>query len=126
MSFQEDHYIIMNNHHQRIVKITGELREGKFEIKISHWKLLIETNRYYEIKPENGVVKRIYKEKLNTVCDETKSYVNGFLSCSAYCNEDRINDMQIEILKLLQLKIKTYINELQLNQRAIDRYSLSG
>lgn len=116
----------MNNHHQRIVKVSGELREGKFEIKISHWKLLIETNRYYEIKPENGVVKRIYKEKLNTVCDETKSYVNGFLSCSAYCNEDRINDMQIEILKLLQLKIKTYINELQLNQRAIDRYSLSG
>lgn len=126
MSFQEDHYIIMNNHHQRIVKITGELREGKFEIKISHWKLLIETNRYYEIKPENGVVKRIYKEKLNTVYDETKSYVNGFLSCSAYCNEERINDMHIEILKLLQLKIKTYINELQLNQRAIDRYSLSG
>ncbi|MBY3619560.1 hypothetical protein HGO21_08385 [Acinetobacter sp. CUI P1] len=62
MSFQEDHYIIMNNHHQRIVKVSGELREGKFEIKITHWKLLIETNRYYEIKPENGVVKRIYKE----------------------------------------------------------------
>ncbi|MCR8660231.1 hypothetical protein [Paenibacillus endoradicis] len=113
------------NSHKNLVKVTGEIREGEFDIKISLWKLLIETNRYYEIKPENGAVKRIYKEKLHTIIDESKSYTNGFLTCSAFCIEDRINDMQIEIVQKLQLRISAYIDDLRLNQNAINqRYHL--
>jgi len=109
------------NSQKSLVKVTGEIREGEFDIKISLWKLLIETNRYYEIKPENGAVKRIYKEKLHTIIDESKSYTNGFLSCSAFCIEDRIHDMKIEIVHKLQLKITSYLDDLRLNQKAINQ-----
>lgn len=105
----------------RIFKVSAELEKSQFDIKVSPWKLLIETNRYYEIKPENGPVKRIYKEKLNTVVEESKSYTNGFLSCSAFCIEDQVNDMKMLIVQNLQLKIKDYMNELQLNQKAIEQ-----
>lgn len=108
----------------RIFKVSAELEKGQFDIKVSPWKLLIETNRYYEIKPENGPVKRIYKEKLNTVVEESKSYTNGFLSCSAFCIEDQVNDMKMLIVQKLQLKIKDYMNELQLNQKAIEQNCL--
>lgn len=110
--------------HIRIVKVSAEVERDEYDVKVSHWKLLLETNRYYEIKPESGPVKRIYKEKLNTVVDETKSYADGFLSCSAFCIEDRVNEMQIEILRKLQLKINSYRDELQLNQKALEQQHL--
>ncbi|UQZ32281.1 hypothetical protein C2I18_01195 [Paenibacillus sp. PK3_47] len=108
----------------RIVKVSAEIEKDEFDIKVSHWKLLLETNRYYEIKPESGPVKRIYKEKLNTVVDETKSYTDGFLSCSAFCAEERVNEMQLEMLRKLQLKINSYRDELQLNQKALEEQQL--
>jgi hypothetical protein len=109
------------NNQIRIVKVSAEIEKDEFDIKVSHWRLLLETNRYYEIKPEFGPVKRIYKEKLNTVTDETKSYADGILSCSAFCIEDRVNEMQLEILRKLQLKINSFRDELQLNQKAIEQ-----
>ncbi|MNC49002.1 hypothetical protein D3C76_646100 [compost metagenome] len=87
--------------------------------------MLLETNRYYEIRPENGPVKRIYKEKLNTIVDETKSYTDGILACSAFCTEEHVNEMHMKILQSLQSKVNTYMNELQLNQRAIEQ-QISG
>ncbi|WP_156830096.1 hypothetical protein [Paenibacillus sp. HW567] len=116
--------IVITNSHIRIVKVSAEIEKDEYEFKVSHWRLLLETNRYYEIKPENGPVKRIFKEKLNTIVDETKSYTDGFLACSAFCDEERIDEMQSEILKNLQLKINVYMNELQLNQKAIDQQYL--
>ncbi|MNW68027.1 hypothetical protein D3C74_467160 [compost metagenome] len=56
--------------------------------------------------------------------DESKSYTAGQLSCSAFCIEDRINEMQIEILHKLQLKINDYMNQLHLNQKAIERQTI--
>jgi hypothetical protein len=109
------------NNQIRIVKVSGEIEKDEFDIKVSYWRLLLETKRYYEIKPELGPVKRIYKEKLNTVTDETKSYADGILSCSAFCIEDRVNEMQVEILRKLQLKINSFRDELQLNQKAIEQ-----
>ncbi|MNC38024.1 hypothetical protein D3C75_866130 [compost metagenome] len=110
--------------HIRIVKVSAAIEKDEFDVKVSHWRLLLETNRYYEIKGEDGPVKRIYKEKLNTVVDESKSYTAGQLSCSAFCIEDRINEMQIEILHKLQLKINDYMNQLHLNQIAIERQTI--
>ncbi|WP_052380527.1 hypothetical protein [Paenibacillus camerounensis] len=110
--------------HIKIVKVSAAVEKDAFDVTVSHWKLLLETNRYYEIKAEDGPVKRIYKEKLNTVVDETKSYSAGQLSCSAFCAEDRINEMQIEILRNLQLKINHYMHELDLNMKAIQRQSI--
>ncbi|WNS44634.1 hypothetical protein [Paenibacillus sp. MMS20-IR301] len=104
----------------KIVRVSAQLEKDAFAVQVSHWRLLVETNRYYEIKPESGPVKRIYKEKLNTVVDDTKAYSDGYLACSAFCIEDRINDMHIEMLHQLQLKVKAYMEELQLNQRAIE------
>lgn len=112
------------NSHIKIVKVSAAIERDEFAVKVSHWKLLLETSRYYEIRGEEGPVKRIYKEKLNTVVDETKSYSAGQLSCSAFCAEDRINEMQIEMLRKLQLKINQYMNELHLNMKAIQRQSI--
>ncbi|ETT57695.1 hypothetical protein C173_31516 [Paenibacillus sp. FSL R7-277] len=104
----------------KIFKVTVQLEKDEYGLEVSHWRLLVETNRYYEIKPESGPVKRIYKEKLNTVVDDTKSYTDGYLACSAFCNEDRIDDMHTEMLHALQLKIKAYMDELHLNQQALE------
>jgi len=104
----------------KIFKVSAQLEKDEFDVTVSHWKLLLETGRYYEIKPESGPVKRIYKEKLHTVVDDTKFYTNGFLACSAFCIEDRIQEMHIEILHKLQMKVKAYMDELRMNQRAIE------
>lgn len=104
----------------KIYKVSVQLEKDEFDVTVSHWRLLLETNRYYEIKPESGPVKRIYKEKLNTVVDDTKFYIDGYLACSAFCIEDRIDDMHIEILHKLQMKVNAYMDELRLNQRAIE------
>ncbi|WP_379150837.1 hypothetical protein [Paenibacillus sp. sgz5001063] len=106
------------------MKVSAEIEKDEYEIKVSHWRLLLETNRYYEIKPESGPVKRIYKEKMNTVVDETKSYTDGILTCSAFCIEDQVSEMHIKILQNLQSKVNCYMNELQLNQKAIEQLSL--
>ncbi len=111
------------NNTLRFFKVTGELRKDKCEFTIDPWKLLLETQRYYEIRPENGAVKRIYKEKLNTTVVETKQYANGLLCCSAFCTEDRIEDLQRLILNQLQTSIKTYMEDLKLNLVALSRYS---
>lgn len=111
------------NNQIKIVKVSAEIEKDEFDVKVSHWRLLLETNRYYEIKPEQGPVKRIYKEKLNTVTDETKAYADGYLSCSAFCIEDNVNEMQMEILRKLQLKINAIQEELHLNQKAITRHN---
>lgn len=104
----------------KIFKVTVQLEKDEYDVEVSHWRLLAETNRYYEIKPESGPVKRIYKEKLNTVVDDTKSYTDGYLACSAFCIEDRIHDMHIEMLHKLRMKVNAYMDELQLNQQAIE------
>jgi len=114
----------MNRFHNslRFFKVTGELRKDNYEFKIAPWKLLLETQRYYEIKPESGAVKRIYKEKLNTTVVETKQYANGTLCCSAFCTEDQIEDLRKIIIKQLQASVKTYLDDLHLNQLALNRY----
>lgn len=104
----------------KIYKVTVQLEKDEYGIEVSHWRLLVETNRYYEIKPENGPVKRIYKEKLNTVVDDTKAYQGGVLACSAFCHEDRIEDMHTLMLDQLQIKIRAYMDALHLNQQAIE------
>ncbi|WP_340024328.1 hypothetical protein MHI24_04270 [Paenibacillus sp. FSL K6-1096] len=105
----------------KIYKVTMQLEKDECGIEVSHWRLLVETSRYYEIKPENGPVKRIYKEKLHTVVDDTKAYQGGMLACSAFCHEDRIEDMHSLMLDSLQLKIRTYLEALHLNQQAIEQ-----
>ncbi|GGG61508.1 hypothetical protein [Paenibacillus radicis (ex Gao et al. 2016)] len=102
-------------------KVTGDLNNGELLFRIGKWKLLIETNRYYEIKPETGAVKRLYKEKLNTICEESKHFAHGFLSCSVFCREDHIHDMKLQIIHKLESNIQTYLNELALNQLAIQK-----
>jgi len=110
----------------RFFKVTGELCKDKYAITIAPWKLLIETPRYFEIKPENGgPVKRIFKEKMNTTIIETKQYANGMLSCSAFCTEDRIEEIQKTVLERLQESVMAYMADLQLNQLAINRHSSS-
>ncbi|MFC4598439.1 hypothetical protein [Cohnella hongkongensis] len=106
----------------RFVKVTGELRKDKCEFKIAPWRLLLETQRYYEIRPEHGAVKRIYKEKLNTTTLETKQYANGTLCCSAFCTEDRVEEIQQVILHQLEASVKTYMNDLRMNLLALNRY----
>ncbi|WP_256761663.1 hypothetical protein [Cohnella sp. WQ 127256] len=107
-----------------LFKVTGELKNSTFIFHVSPWKLLIETNRYYEIKPQAGAVKRIYKEKVNVISDDIKHYAEGFLSCSAFCREDSIPDIQRNIVHHLQTTLHAYLNDLHLNQSAIDQQLL--
>lgn len=105
----------------KIVKITGSLHKDKLDFDISEWKLLIETNRYYEIKSEEGpVVKRIFKEKMNQIIEESKHYVNGSLTCSVFCTTDHVQDIMKEIKHKLLQTIQTYMHDLQLNIKALD------
>jgi len=112
------------NSQNRIFKVSVELKRNELDISINPWKLLIETNRYYEIKPEDGQVKRIYKEKLNTIVDETKFYTDGHLYCSAFCTEEHIDDMRLMIIKNFQNKVNAYMSDLRLNQMTIEQQLL--
>lgn len=103
----------------QIYKISAELKKDQFKLLVIPWKLLIETNRYYEIREENGPVKRLYKEKLNTITMDTKSYANGTIVCSAFCSEDYIHQTKKEIVKKLGHIIDSYIEELRVNQKTI-------
>lgn len=107
------------NSSKKLYQVTGELQRDQLDFKVSPWKLLIETNRYYEIKPANGSVKRLYKEKLNTPAHETKYYTDGTLSVSAFCLEEHIDEIQQMIIEQMKLKISNYMKDLELNQKAL-------
>ncbi|MFF2483087.1 hypothetical protein [Paenibacillus sp. NPDC058071] len=114
----------MNNKKSHFYKVTGELNNGELSFNVASWKLLIETNRYYEIKHEDGTVKRLYKEKLNVVTDETKHYAGGYLCCSAFCLHEDIDDLQLCIIQQLETCIEGYRCKLELNQNAINKQYL--
>lgn len=103
-----------------IYKVTGILHGDRLEFNIEKWKTLITTQRYYEIKSSEGIVKRIYKEKIGILVDETKQYANGKLSCSAFCPEEKVDSIQILIIQRLQLLITNYIEDLHLNRKALE------
>lgn len=50
------------NSSKQLYQVTGDLRRDQLNFKVTPWKLLIETNRYYEIKPANGAVKGCIKK----------------------------------------------------------------
>ncbi|MGG6310227.1 hypothetical protein [Paenibacillus macerans] len=102
-----------------LYQVTGELQKDQLHFKITPWKLLIETNRYYEIKPMHGSVKRLYKEKLNMAIHETKSYADGILMVSAFCREEHIEEIQTILIDQLASKINNYLKDLELNQKAL-------
>ncbi|GJM81049.1 hypothetical protein MJ257_16440 [Paenibacillus timonensis] len=81
--------------------------------------MLIETNRYYEIKPITGPVKRLYKEKLNIAVQETKHYSDGTLAISAFCQEEHIEDIRVYLIEQLDSKINNYLKDLELNKQAL-------
>lgn len=109
---------------KKLFKVTGELHKDQLEFKVSVWKLLIETNRYYEIKPMTGAaVKRLYKEKLNAATLETQYYANGALVVSAFCMEEYIEEIQQRIIDQLESEINIYMHELALNRKAIEGVS---
>ncbi|MCM3786288.1 hypothetical protein M3231_25410 [Neobacillus mesonae] len=103
----------------QIYKVSADLKKDQIKISTIPWKLLIETNRYYEIREGSGPVKRLYKEKLNTIIYETKSYANASIACSAFCSEEDITRMKNEMIKELGHIIDSYIHELRINQKAV-------
>lgn len=107
------------NSSKQLYQVTGELRRDQLNFKVTTWKLLIETNRYYEIKPAKGAVKRLYKEKLNLAVHETKSYFDGTLMVSGFCMEEHIVEMQRMIVDQLESIIRKYLKDLELNQKAL-------
>ncbi|WP_374019190.1 hypothetical protein ABU162_05540 [Paenibacillus thiaminolyticus] len=109
------------NNKSSLFQVIGELNRGELQFKICEWKLLIETKRYLEIKAPNGMVKRIYKEKINVVIGDTKYYADGQLSCSAFCSEDDISNLKIAIVKQLKQQIAALMSDLQINQNALSK-----
>ncbi|BFH30366.1 hypothetical protein [Paenibacillus melissococcoides] len=109
------------NNQSILFQVIGELNRGELQFQICEWKLLIETKRYLEIKAPNGMVKRIYKEKINVVIGDTKYYSDGHLSCSAFCVEDDISTIKIAIVKQLKQQIDALMSDLQINQSALSK-----
>ncbi|MGN8769545.1 hypothetical protein ACTNDP_03370 [Paenibacillus barengoltzii] len=109
----------MNSSKKFLYQVVGNLHKDQLEFKVTPWKLLIETNRYYEIKAATGPVKRLYKEKLNTAVLETKHYCDGRLIASVFCREGHIEEAERIIINHLAAKIDTYMKDLQLNQKVL-------
>lgn len=107
------------NSSRTLYQITVELRKDQLASKITPWKLLVETNRYYEIKPITGSVKRLYKEKLNTAIQETKHYADGLLTISAFCHEEHLQEIRSYLIEQLEERINHYMNDLELNKKAL-------
>lgn len=111
----------VNNNKSILFQVIGELNRSELQFQVCEWKLLIETNKYLEIKAPNGVVKRIYKEKLNVVIGDTKYYADGQLSCSAFCSEDDISNIKTAIVTQLKKQIAALMSDLQINQIALSK-----
>lgn len=107
------------NSSKTLYQITVELRKDQLASRITPWRLLVETNRYYEIKPITGSVKRLHKEKLNTAIQETKHYSDGILAISAFCQEEHIEDIRVYLIEQLDSKINNYLKDLELNKQAL-------
>lgn len=107
------------NSSKTLYQVTVELRRDQLASRIIPWKLLVETNRYYEIKPITGPVKRLYKEKLNIAVQETKHYSDGTLAISAFCQEEHIEDIRVYLFEQLDSKINNYLKDLELNKQAL-------
>lgn len=104
-----------------LYQVTIELRKDQLASRVIPWKLLVETNRYYEIKPITGpgAVKRLYKEKLNIAVHETKHYCDGTLAVSAFCQEEHIEEIRRYLIEQLDSKINNYMKDLELNKKAL-------
>ncbi|EES73258.1 hypothetical protein POTG_02010 [Paenibacillus sp. oral taxon 786 str. D14] len=109
------------NSSKTLYQVTIELRKDQLASKVLPWKLLVETNRYYEIKPitGSGSVKRLYKEKLNIAVHETKHYSAGTLAVSAFCKEEHIEEIRKYLIEQLDSKINNYMKDLELNKKAL-------
>jgi len=96
-----------------LYQVTIELRKDQLASRVMPWKLLVETNRYYEIKPITGpgAVKRLYKEKLNIAVHETKHYCDGTLAVSAFCQEDHIEEIRKEREAIIITEIPYQVNK---------------
>lgn len=109
------------NNNSILFQVIGELTRDELQFQICEWKLLIETKRYLEVKATNGMVKRIYKEKINAVIGDTKYYADGYLSCSAFCREEDISTIKKAIVNQLKQQIAAFMTDLTINQSAFSK-----
>jgi len=105
----------------RFIQVTGILEGDRFTFRNSEWKLLVETSRYYEIKPDSGSVKRLYKEKLHVILNDSSHYKHAALSCTAFCLKEREAEIRLQILLHLKRRIQELKQDLQLNLDALER-----
>lgn len=108
------------NNSIRLFKVSGIVHKDQFVVCAKEWKLLKETGRYYEIKSEDASVKRVYKEKLGVIQDDTKSYANGLISNHTFCAQEDIESMKSLIIAELDSKISSYLKDLLLNKKALE------
>ncbi|OZB98983.1 hypothetical protein [Paenibacillus sp. XY044] len=108
------------NNSIRLFKVSGIVHKDQLVVCVKEWKLLKETGRYYEIKSEDACVKRIYKEKLGVIQDDTKAYSNGLISNHTFCALEDIEAMRTLIIKELDSKISFYLQDLLLNRKALE------
>ncbi|MBB3126994.1 hypothetical protein FHS19_001648 [Paenibacillus rhizosphaerae] len=109
------------NNSIRLFKVSGIVHKDQLVVCVKEWKLLKETGRYYEIKSEDASVKRVYKEKLGVIQDDTKTYANGLISNHTFCAQEDIEAMKSLIIAELDSKISSYLQDLMLNRKALER-----
>ncbi|KAF9117305.1 hypothetical protein BGX30_005608 [Mortierella sp. GBA39] len=103
-----------------ISSVSGIVHKDQLVVCVKEWKLLKETGRYYEIKSEDANVKRVYKEKLGVIQDDTKAYANGLISNHTFCALEDIETMKSLIITELDSKISSYLQDLLLNRKALE------
>lgn len=107
----------------RFIQVTGTLERDRFTFHTCEWKLLVETSRYYEIKPDSGSVKRLYKEKLHVILNDSSHYKHAALSCSAFCLKEREAEIRVQILHHLKRRVQELKQDLQHNLDALEQAS---
>lgn len=108
------------NNSIRLFKVSGIVHKEQLFVCVKEWKLLKKTGRYYEIKSDEASVKRVYKEKLGVIQDDTKAYANGLISNHTFCVQEDIETMKSLIIAELDFKISSYLQDLLLNRKALE------
>lgn len=108
----------------RIFKLSGCIYKDKLQFFMHEWNLISEKNAYYEINPgDRQGNKRLKKEMLNVVQTDYNNHLGGLICFHAFCTEDKIEEMQKEIVKNLEDKLDSFEKALNENRTALKNAS---
>lgn len=112
----------------QIVKLVAILDKNGVRFMKHNWELISEKNAYYEINAggQYGRLsnKRLKKEMLNVVEADQGNHLGHQIGYSAFCTEDKIEEMQQRMVALYKERMIYFAKALEEAQNAVDNMSL--